>query len=202
MNKRGILVLILGLGFVLVSFLIVQSVFPNGDPTKTNEILFPSLLEGMFDYTTDETKIFPAESITFSFSSTSSEIPLLWGLQILDYQTNDNVVITVSNMFGDNFGSFEVNGPILFEMFMIPKNDIYNFEVKNNGNRPISAIMMFAEDPDNSPAMTDPNSTLMNTIIPLAVSGIFLIVGIFVIIIGIILLILDWKRNSKKSRYV
>ena len=46
-------------------------------------------------------------------------------------------------------------------------------------------MMMFVEDPDNSEALSDLDSPLMSTLIPLAISGILLIIGIIIIIVGI-----------------
>ena len=66
---------------------------------------------------------------------------------------------------------------------------------------PLSVIMMFSEDPQNSQAMTNPDSPFMKTVIPLAVSGILVIAGISSLGIGIILSLVDWKRDSK-SKYI
>jgi len=202
MKQRGPIISIIGIGMIFTSFLISQSLFPGSNPTTRGETLFPSLLEGMFDYTSDETQIFPSESESFSYTNTKSNVPLLWGVHILDYQNSDRISIMVSNIFGDNFGIFEQDEPIIFEMFIMPKNDVYNFEVVNNGNRPITLLIMFSEDPNNSPAMTDPNSALMTTVLPLAISGIIMMIGIFILVLGIIIVILDWKRGSNQPRYI
>jgi len=200
MKKRGPIISMVGMAMILISFGIAQLVFPTDNPTMSSELLVPSLLEGMFDQISEEVVIFPTTSNVFSFSTTISDVPLLWGTQITDFQNGDRLSIMVSNNIGENLGTFQQNGPITFELFMIPNNEIYNFEIQNTGDRPVSVIMMFSEDPDNSPSMTDPNSALMNTIFPLAISGIMIMLGILLVAIGIVLSIYDWKKDSKLAR--
>lgn len=201
MKKRGPIISAGGLGLLLISFLIVQSTLLETNPAMSNQILVPDVFEGMFEYTTEETQIFAGESNTFSFSTTKDDVPLLWGLQIINFQNSDSVSVEITNIFGDNFGKHEQDEPIAFEMFMMPKSDIYNFMVRNNAERPLSVIMMFSEDPQNSQAMTNPNSPFMKTVVPLAISGILVIAGIISLGIGIILSLVDWKRDSK-SKYI
>jgi len=187
MKKRGPIISSCGLGLLLISFLIAQSTLLETNSAMSGQILVPDVFEGMFEYTTEETQIFAGESNTFSFSTTKEGVPLLWGLQITNFQDGDSVSIETTNIFGDNFGKHEQDEP----------NDIYNFVVRNNAERPLSVIMMFSEDPHNSQAMTNPNSPFMKTVIPLAVSGIMVIAGIVSLGIGIIFSLVDWKRGSK-----
>ncbi|MBM3910870.1 MAG: hypothetical protein FJ356_04400 [Thaumarchaeota archaeon] len=201
MKKRGPIISAGGLGLLLISFLIVQSTLLETSLAMSNQILVPDVFEGMFEYTTEETQIFAGESNTFSFTTTKEDVSLLWGLQITNFQNGDSVSVEITNIFGDNFGKHEQDEPIAFEIFMISKNDIYNFVVRNNVERPLSVIMMFSEDPQNSQAMTNPNSPFMKTVIPLAISGILVIAGIISLGIGIILSLVDWKRDSK-SKYI
>ena len=200
MKKRGLIVCMAGLVMILISFGIAQSLLPTGNPTMSSELLVPTLLEGMFDQITEEVVIFPAELHVFSFSTTTSGVPLLWGSQITDFQNGDRLSIMVSDSIGENYGIFQQGGPITFELFMISDNEIYNFEIQNNGDRPVSVIMMSSEDPDNSPSMTDPNSALMNTIFPLAISGIMIMLGLVLVTIGITLFIYDWRKVSNRTR--
>jgi hypothetical protein len=201
MKKRGPIISSCGLGLLLISFLIAQSTLPETNYTMSSQISVPDVFEGLFEYTTEETQIFAGESNTFSFSTTKEQTPLLWGLQITNFQDGDSVSIEITNIFGDNFGAYKQDEPIAFEMFTIPKIDTYNFIVTNNAKRPISIIMMFSEDPHNSQAMTNPDSPFMKTVIPLAVSGIMVIAGIISLGIGVILSLVDWKRGSK-SKYI
>ena len=200
MQKRGPIVGLAGVIITMASFLAVLSIVPGVGPTVNGEFFLPNFLDGMFTEVSDEVQIYPGDSNTFSYASTVSEIPLLWGLQVTDYQEGDNFAVTVSNIYGDNFGTFEQTGPVLFDMFVVPTSDTISFQVQNTGNRPINVLMMFVEDPDNSEALTDPNSPLMSTLIPLAISGIVLIIGIIVIIAGAILSLVDWRKTKDQSR--
>lgn len=201
MKKRGPIISACGLGLLLISFLLAQSALLETNPSMSGSVFVPDVFEGLFEYATEETQIFASESNTFSFSTTKESVPLLWGLQITNFQDGDSVSIEITNIFGDNFGKYEQDEQIAFEMFTTPKIDIYNFVVTNNAERPLSVIMMFSEDPQNSQAMTNPDSPFMKTVIPLAVSGILVIAGILSLGIGIILSLVDWKRGSK-SKYI
>ena len=201
MKKRGPVIAIGGSVLLLISFLIAQSILSETNPTMTGQVLVPHIFEGMFEQTTDETQILPGESNTFSYTATKNGVPLLWGLQITNYQEGDKVSIEITNIFGDNFGKYEQNEPVAFEIFKIPKSDTYNFMVANTEKRSLSVVMMFSEDPNNSQAMTNPDSPFMKTLLPLAISGIMVISGILAIGAGSILTIVDWKRGSK-SKYI
>ncbi len=200
MEKRGPIIGLAGVILTIASFLAVLSMIPTFQPSVNGEFLLPNFLDGMFSEVTDEIQIFPGNSNTFSYSSSISEIPLLWGVQVTDYQDGDRFTVTVSNIYGDDYGTFRFAGPVLFDMFVAPNTDTINFLVENTGDRPISVLMMFAEDPDNSEVLSDPNSPLMSTLIPLAISGIVMIIGIIVIIAGAILTIVDWRKTKNQSR--
>jgi len=202
MKKRGLVIAVMGTILIVSSLLVASSIIPNSDTTMGGQFLIPDLLEGIFDYVSEERQIFPGQITSFSYSTSQSEVPLLWGIQASDYQPGDKFSVTITDIFGDDLGTFDNDGAVAFNIFEIPENDIYNFEVENKGDRPITVISMFAEDPDNSEALSDPNSPLMSIIIPLAVSGILMIIGIIVIIIGTIISIMDWRRESNKSKYI
>jgi len=202
MNKRGPVIAVIGTILIVSSLLVASSIIPNFNTTMGGQFLIPDLLEGIFDYVSEERQIFPGQTTSFSYSTSQSDVPLLWGIQASDYQPGDKFSVTITDIFGDDLGTFENDGVAAFNIFEIPENNIYNFEVENLGNRPITVISMFAEDPDNSEALSDPNSPLMSTIIPLAVSGILMIFGIIVIIIGTIISIMDWRRESNRSKYI
>jgi hypothetical protein len=82
----------------------------------------------------------------------------------------------------------------------IAQPDIYSFNVKNTGQRPINVIMMFTKNPETSEKFSDPNSPLAKTLVPLAVSGIFLLIGIIIIIVGVVIIIIDY-RKKQNSRF-
>ena len=200
MQKRGPRIGFIGVVITMAAFLTILSLVPGVGPTVNGELFIPNILEGMFNEVSDEIQIYPGELNTFNYASSVSEIPLLWGLQITDYQEGDTFTVSVSNIYGDTFGTFEQSGPVLFDMFVVPTSDTISFQVQNTGDRPINVMMMFVEDPDNSEALSDPDSPLMSTLIPLAISGILLIIGIVVIIAGAIITLVDWRKTKDQSR--
>ncbi|MCE9617983.1 MAG: hypothetical protein K8Q88_06455 [Nitrosarchaeum sp.] len=201
MKKRGPIIGIFGLILVIGSILIMISVFPTSGITDRDDFYIPSMFEGMFNQISDNIQIMPGESGYFSYSTESSNVPLLWGVQIIDYQDGDKLSISISNVYGDDYGVFSQDGPIIFEMLDITKSDTLNFEIQNHGSRIINTVVMLSEDPDNSNALSNPNSSFMNKILPLAISGILLIIGIVALLIGVVLSLVDWKniQNNKRN---
>jgi len=202
MKKRGSIVGIFGLILIIGSLLIMVSVFPTSNITDRDDFYIPSMFEGMFNQLSDDIQILPGESGYFSYSTKSSNVPLLWGIQIIDYQDGDKLSISISDVYGDDYGVFSQDGPIIFEILDITKSDTLNFEIQNQGSRIINAVVMLSEDPDNSGALSNPHSPFMNKILPLAISGILLIIGIVTLLIGVILSFIDWKNknNNKISK--
>lgn len=198
MKKRGPIIGIFGLILVVISVLIIVSVFTT-DITN-DDFYIPSMFEGMFNQISDDIQILPGESGYFSYSTTSSNVPLLWGVQIIDYQNGDKLSVSVSNLYGDAYGFFPQDGPVIFEMLDIAQPDTLNFEIQNQGSRIINVVVMLSEDPDNS-AMSNSDSPFMNKILPLAISGILIILGIVMLLIGVILSLIDWKntQNNKQN---
>ena len=122
MKKRGPIVGFIGVTITMAAFLSILSLVPGVGPTVNGELFIPNILEGMFNEVSDEIQIYPGELNTFSYASSVSEIPLLWGLQITDYQEGDTFTVSVSNIYGDTFGTFEQSGPVLFDMFVVPSS--------------------------------------------------------------------------------
>lgn len=200
MKKRGPIIGICGVSLIIVSISIMVSVLPN-DITDSGDFFIPSMFEGMFDQISDNIQILPGESGYFSYSAKLSNIPLLWGMQIVNYQDGDKLTVSISNIYGDDYGVFSQDGPIIFEMLEIHQSDTLNFEIQNHGSRMIDVVVMLSEDPDNSDALSNPNSTFMNKIVPLAISGILIILGIIILLVGSVLSFVDWKniQNNKRN---
>lgn len=201
MKKRGLIVMIVG-GIMIVSAIaIAYSVIQRLGPGITQEGFFPSA-ESMFDEVTDKQIIESGTSYTFSHTAASSGVPLMWSLYITDYKPDDRVQVSVSNMFGDKFGSYQEGDPIFIKSFMIPKVDTYSFYVENKGSGTVTVKMMYTENPAKSKAFSNPNSPFYQNIVPLATSGLLLIMGIIVLVSGIIVSVMDWKRSKNQSRYI
>ncbi|MEO9310553.1 MAG: hypothetical protein ABI337_09730 [Nitrososphaera sp.] len=197
MKKRGLYIAIGGITMIVISFAVATSIISESG-TIDGQFSLPSLLQGMFDVVSDEAQISPGESFSFSFDASTDTQALLWGIQILDYESGDAAEITISNIYGDEFGKFRLNQPAMFETMKIEKSDIYNFNVKNTGTRQITTVMMFTKNPEESERLVDPNSPLSKTLMPLAISGILLFVGIAAAIAGVIILIVDYKKKQSE----
>lgn len=199
MNKRGPLVSFFGFSLILISLIVAVSSVPSELP-KSESFLISSLFEDMFDYVSEPFKIVPGNVIYTSFSTYDSDIPLLWGIQILNYQNGDELSVKISNIFGDSYGEYIQSDSVYFETVFVEQSDTLNFEIENIGFKDVEFVIMFAEDPENSESLTNPNSPIAEMIVPLIVSGILLIIGIIVIIVGIILILFDLKNNFKNKK--
>ena len=199
MNKRGPLVSFLGFSLILISLIVAVSSVPSELP-KSESFLISSLFEDMFDHVSEPFKIMPGNVIYTSFSTYDSDIPLLWGIQILNYQNGHELSVKISNIFGDSYGEYIQSDSVYFETVFVEQSDTLNFEIENIGFEDVEFVIMFAEDPENSESLRNPNSPIAEMIVPLIVSGILLIVGIIVIIVGIILILFDLKNNFKNKK--
>ncbi|MDH3279367.1 MAG: hypothetical protein OEL84_11550 [Nitrosopumilus sp.] len=197
MKKRGPIISIIGLILVAISLSIASSIVPNNISEINN--FFDLLFEGMFDEISNEIQILPDDSAYFSHSISSSDV-LLWGIRIIDYQPGDKLSINISNIYGDDYGVFLQNEPVLFEMLKIAQSDTVNLEVKNIGTRNVDVVAMFSEDPENSDPLSNADSSTMNVVLVLALSGFLLILGIIISVIGTIVLLIDLKNNQNNKR--
>jgi hypothetical protein len=200
MKKRGPITLIVGVVMIILAASIAYSILPREQGIGGD--FFPSP-ESLFDNVSDKVTIDAGNLYTFSYTVNTAKVPLMWGVHIINYQPNDNVGISITNIFGDKFGSFVDGDPIFIKSFDVSKADTYNFNVENKGKEPIVVVMLFTENPEKSKALTDPNSPFVKNIIPLAQAGFLLIIGIIVAIAGIILSVIDWRKGkNQSSRYV
>jgi len=199
MNKRGPIITTVGITTVGISLSIAMLIVPSG-VTGSKDFSVSSLFEGMFDEISNEILIMPDDTAYMSYSPLSSDVPLLWGIQIIDFQSGDRLSIKISNIFGDAYGEFVQDEPILFEVLEINQSDTLNIEIQNLGPRNIHIIAMFSEDPENSDVFSNSDSPVMNMLLPLAISGVLLILGIIISIIGVIVILVDWKNNQNIKR--
>ena len=200
MNKRGPIIVFVGFTIIFVSLIVAISVVPS-DISESDTFLISSLFEGMFDNLSEPFQIMPGNIVYTSYSTSLSDVPLLWGIQIIDYQYPDKLSINVSNIFDDSYGEFIQDDSILFNTILIEQSDTLNFQIENIGPRTVDVIVMFSEDSDNSDGISNPNSPMMDMILPLMISGFLLISGIFILIIGIVVTILELKKflENKKN---
>lgn len=196
-NNRGIIISAAGLGLILVSILVAITFLPSNLAELDN--LSESLYEGLFDEISSETDIASGSSAYFTHD-VSSNTPLLWSIQIADYQLGDTISTSISNIFGDDYGTFIQDEPISFEVLEIKQSDTLTFEVTNTGSASVIVIAMFSADPENSDILTNPDSQLVGLVVPLAISGILLVLGVIISIIGAIVILVDLKNKQKDKR--
>ena len=199
MNKRGPLISFAGSFLIMISFVASVSAVPTDVP-NSESLLISSLFEGMFDDVSQPFKIMPGNMVYTSFSTFISDVPVLWGIQIMDYQNGDKLSVTISNIFGDSYGEYIQSDSVYFETIFVEQSDTLNFEIENVGSTDVEFVIMFTEDPQNSESFTNPNSPVAEMVFPLIVSGILLIVGITTMIIGIITILFDLKNNFENKR--
>tara|TARA_B110000003_G_scaffold235591_1_gene239851 strand:- start:458 stop:1063 length:606 start_codon:yes stop_codon:yes gene_type:complete len=199
MNNLGTIIVFVGFGLIIVSLVIAISAVPSDIP-ESETFLISSLFDGLFDDVSEPFQIMPGNVIYTSYSTYLSDVSLLWGIQIIDYQNGDKLLINISNIFGDSYGKFVQSDSVIFERIFVEQSDTLNFEIENIGNQDLDFVIMFTEDPENSDIFLNSNSSTMQMVVPLMISGFMLILGIIIIIIGIIIIIVDLKNNFKNKR--
>jgi uncharacterized membrane protein len=199
MKKYGPIIALVGFGLILISLLIAISSVPS-NISEDETFLVSSLFEGMFDDVSETFQIMPGDVIYTSYTTSLSDVPLLWGIQIIDYQYGDMLYIQISNIFGDSYGEFIQNDSVLFTTTIIDQSDTLNFQIENTGTRIIDTVVMFSEDPENSDAFSNPKSPMLDMLLPLIISGFLILLGIIILLIGIIVTILDLKNKLDNDR--
>ena len=199
MNKRGSIIAFVGFAMIFVSLIIAISAVPSNIP-ESDTLLISSLFEGIFDDVSEPFSITPGDVVYTSYSTYVSDIPLLWGIQIIDYQNGDKLSVNIENIFGDSYGNYIQSDSVLFERIFVQQSDTINFEIKNTGSREIDFVIMFAEDPENSDAFSNTDSSIMDMVLPLMVSGFLLILGIIIVLIGIIIILIDLKNSFENKK--
>ncbi len=192
--------MMVGLILATSSLIIMSSILP-ADMPKNEELHIPTLFKGLFNQVSDEIQILPGTSSYYSYNVKSSDVSVLWGVQIIDYKNDDKISVNISNIFGDQYGVFSQTSPIIFETLEISSPDTLNFELQNQGSRIVNVVLMFSEEPKNFDSFSNPDSPLITMILPVAISGIFFILGILVFCIGIIVSLVDRKniQNNKRN---
>ena len=199
MNKRGPVIAFVGFTMIFVSLIVAISAVPSNIP-ESDTLLISSLFEGIFDDVSEPFSVTPGDVVYTSYSTYVSDIPLLWGIQIIDYQNGDKLSVNIENIFGDSYGNYVQSDSVLFERIFVQQSDTINFEIKNTGSREIDFVIMFAEDPDNSDVFSNTDSSIMDMVVPLMVSGFLLILGIIIVLIGIIIILIDLKNSFENKK--
>ncbi len=199
MNKRGPIITFVGFTMIFVSLIVAISAVPSNIP-ESDTLLISSLFEGIFDDVSEPFSVMPGSIVYASYSTYVSDIPLLWGIQIIDYQNGDKLSVNIENIFGDSYGNYIQSDSVLFERIFVQQSDTINFEIKNTGSREVDFVIMFTEDPDNSDVFSNTDSSIMDMVVPLMVSGFLLILGIIIVLIGIIIILIDLKNSFENKK--
>ena len=91
MKKRGLVVTVIGLVLIGISLSIAASAVPS-NITGPNDLSMAAMFEGMFDKITNEIQIMPDDSAYVSYDVFSNDAPLLWGVQIIDFELRVEVI--------------------------------------------------------------------------------------------------------------
>ncbi len=197
MQKRGFYITLGGIFTVVISFVFAISLVSDMG-FGNSEFVMSDIMPEMFDEVSEKTNIESGESKIFSFDPGEGTNSVFWGIQIIDYKLGDSLSILISNIYGDDLGKFKTDQQTLFETIKIVKPEVYNFNVQNTGSGSINVVMMFTKNPESSEKFSNPNSPLVKTLMPLAISGIVLIIGIMIIVIGIIILVIDYRKKTSR----
>ncbi|WP_367277481.1 hypothetical protein [Nitrosopumilus sp.] len=82
MIKRGLIIAISGIVMILVSVSVAATLVPS-NVTGPGSLSMSDLFEGMFNEISNEMEIMPNDTAFFSYSTLSSDVPLMWGIQII-----------------------------------------------------------------------------------------------------------------------
>ncbi|ABK78020.1 hypothetical protein CENSYa_1397 [Cenarchaeum symbiosum A] len=196
MRKRGPVVMLAGAVVAAASLATVLYFIPDAGPIVNNQLPVDDLLEGIFTEVSGEVLLYPGEANTFSHTPSDPGVTVMWGLQVPEHRSGD--VFTVSVIAGgEELGSHRISGPVHFSV-LAPDTGAADFHVENTGGRPAAVVMMFVDDPENSEALNNPDSPLLTVLLPLAVAGTLLMIGIISAASGGIITLVDWNRSRSQ----
>ncbi len=196
MRKRGLFIMCIGAIIFGISFIIADSILMS-DFSGPAGFDADSIFESIFDEITDEIIIAPGSTETISYIVESDNSPILLAIHIVDYIQEDVLSIKLSDTYGNVYGEFVQSEEMRFEIIESAREGVLDIAVTNSGNKYVAIFAMFSEDPENSAMYTDPNSPLNTLIIPLAITGILIIMGFLVLVVGVIIFIVDMRQQRR-----
>ena len=188
MIKRGPITAISGIVMILI---FVSIVFTT--PSST--------FRDGFDEISDEIEIMPGDTAFFSYSTLDSD-ELKWAIEIIDFESGDELSVTISNILGDAYdGEFILDThPARVGFLQLSQPDTINFEMTNVGSDSLTLVIMLSEDPEISQEFIKRNPPSMNTILSSLILGFLLILGVIASVIGSIVILVDLKNNQNNKR--
>lgn len=209
MKRRGPVVGLVGAAITAGSFLALLSVTADLDAITVNGEMASvrSLLDGVFTDVTDEVLVFVGDSAEFRHvpygdggPSGDADSPLLWAVEIADYEEGDAFTVSASDGLGASvYGPRYSENSVMFDTIAVPDAGELVFSVRNDGGRPFSAVMMFVDDPSGVDILGDPDSKLLAALVPLAVSGLAMLAGMAVMAAGAVVTLVDWRKTRGRG---
>lgn len=210
MRRRGPLVGLIGAAITAGSFLALLSVTADLDGIAVNDemVSVRGLLDGVFTDVTDEVLVFAGDSAEFRHvphaggaGAADPDSPLLWAVEIADYEEGDAFSVSVSDGLGASvYGPRSSRDSVMFDTIAVPDADELVFSVRNDGDRPFLAAMMFVDDPGSVDLLGDSDSKLLAALVPIAVSGLAMLAGMTVMAAGAVITLVDWRKTRGRGR--
>ena len=210
MKRRGPVVGLVGAAITAGSFLALLSVTADLDAITVNGEMASvrSLLDGVFTDVTDEVLVFAGDTAEFRHvpygggipPAGDSDQPLLWAVEIADYEEGDAFTVSASDDLGASaYGPRYSENSVMFDTIAVPDAGELVFSVRNDGGRPFSAVMMFVDDPSSVDVLGDPDSKLVAALVPLAASGLAMLAGMTVMAAGAVVTLVDWRKTRGRD---
>lgn len=210
MRRRGPIVGLIGAAITAGSFLALLSVTADLDAITVNGEMASvrSLLDGVFTDVTDEVLVFAGDTAEFRHvpygggipPAGDSDQPLLWAVEIADYEEGDAFTVSASDDLGAGvYGPRYSENSVMFDTIAVPDAGELVFSVRNDGGRPFRAVMMFVDDPSSVDILGDPDSKLVAALVPLAASGLAMLAGMTVMAAGAVVTLVDWRKTRGRD---
>lgn len=210
LKRRGPVVGLVGAAITAGSFLALLSVTADLDAITVNGEMASvrSLLDGVFTDVTDEVLVFAGDTAEFRHvpygggipPAGDSDQPLLWAVEIADYEEGDAFTVSASDDLGASaYGPRYSENSVMFDTIAVPDAGELVFSVRNDGGRPFSAVMMFVDDPSSVDVLGDPDSKLVAALVPLAASGLAMLAGMTVMAAGAVVTLVDWRKTRGRD---
>lgn len=206
LRRRGPIVGLIGAAVTTGSFLALLSVAADLDAITVNGEMMPmgGLLDDLFTDVTDEVLVFAGETVDFRHAAHAAgdqDSPLLWAVEIVDYEEGDAFSVSVSDGLGSHvYGPRPGADSVMIDTIAAPDADTFVFSVRNDGDRPFRAVMMFVDDPAAVDIFGDPDSKLLAALVPLAASGLAMLAGMTAMAAGAVVTLVDWRKTRGRDR--
>lgn len=207
-RRRGPVVGLVGAAVTAGSFLALLSVAADLDAITVNGEMMPmgGLLDDLFTDVTDEVLVFAGETAEFRHASYAGagsgdqDPPLLWAVEITDYEEGDLFSVSASDGLGNTvYGPRPGADSVMIDTIDAGADSLV-FSVRNDGDRPFLAVMMFVDDPAAVDIFGDPDSKLLAALVPLAASALAMLAGMTAMAAGAVIALVDWRKTRGRDR--